>query len=52
MLSLDKNENINYKISILDDGQYRMLEPVFPDYRSLYHRKQGFREINPKLDDG
>ncbi|MDR2830024.1 MAG: hypothetical protein LBB45_03150 [Methanobrevibacter sp.] len=49
MLLLNKKENINYKISILDDRQYRMLEPVFPDFKSLYYTKQGFREINPKF---
>jgi transposase-like protein len=29
-----------------------MLKPVCPDCGSLYHTKQEFREINPKLDDG
>jgi transposase-like protein len=33
-------------------GNISMLKPVCPDCGSLYHTKQGFREINPKLDDG
>ncbi|MDR2624385.1 MAG: hypothetical protein LBC39_07490 [Methanobrevibacter sp.] len=52
MPSLDKRKNINHRIHILDDGQYGMLKPVCPDFQSLYHTKQGFKQINPRLDDG
>ncbi|MDR2623280.1 MAG: hypothetical protein LBC39_01730 [Methanobrevibacter sp.] len=48
----DKKKNINHKISILDNGKYGMLKPVCPDCESLYYTKQGFRQINPKLDNG
>ncbi|MDR2622999.1 MAG: hypothetical protein LBC39_00275, partial [Methanobrevibacter sp.] len=48
----DKKKNINHKICILDNGKYGMLKPVCPDCESLYYTKQGFRQVNPKLDDG
>jgi transcription elongation factor Elf1 len=51
-ISQDKKENINHKLSILDNGQYGALNPVCPDCGSLKYVKQGFRQINPKLDDG
>jgi len=47
-----KKKNIKKNIQILDNGHYEMIKPVCYHCGGLKQTKQGFREINPKLDNG
>jgi len=47
-----KTENINKNINILENGHYEMIKPICPHCKSLEQTKQGFREINPTIDNG
>lgn len=46
-----KKKNIDKNIQILNDGHYEMINPICHHCGSLKHTKQGFREINPKINN-
>ncbi|KZX17491.1 hypothetical protein MBCUT_02210 [Methanobrevibacter cuticularis] len=47
----NKKKKINKNIQILDNGNYQMINPTCPNCGSVKQVKQGFREINPKIDN-
>ncbi|KZX16009.1 hypothetical protein MBCUT_11450 [Methanobrevibacter cuticularis] len=47
----NKKKKINKNIQILDNGNYQMNNPTCPNCGSVKQVKQGFIEINPKIDN-